>query len=84
MGLAYIRWNEAILMETDKQMETDTHYKKMDVEPWDVIDSWSREQRVGFYRGNIIKYAMRMGSKDEELKEAIKIVHYAVKLMEAL
>lgn len=71
-------------METDKKMETNAHYKKMDVEPWDVIDSWPREQKIGFYRGNIIKYAMRLGSKDEELKEAIKLVHYAVKLMEEL
>jgi hypothetical protein len=65
-------------------METNAHYKKMNVEPWDVIDSWPREQRVGFYRGNIIKYAMRIGSKDENLKEALKLLDYAKKLVEIL
>jgi len=65
-------------------METDNHYKQMVIEPWDVIDLWPDEQRKGFYRGNIIKYAMRIGSKDQELKEAIKLLHYAQKLVDVL
>lgn len=62
----------------------DKHYKDMQIEPWDVIDLWPAEQKKGFYRGNIIKYAMRIGSKDEELKEALKILDYAKKLVETL
>lgn len=65
-------------------METDNHYKQMVIEPWDVIDSWPIEQKKGFYRGNIIKYAMRLGSKDENLKEALKLLDYAKKLVEIL
>ncbi len=34
------------------------HYKAMGVEPWDVIDTWPLEQRIGFYRGNALKYIM--------------------------
>jgi hypothetical protein len=39
---------------------------------------------VGYHRGNILKYTMRMGSKDERIKEAKKIRHYAEKLIEVL
>lgn len=60
------------------------HYKMMGIEPWDVIDCWPLEQQVGYHRGNILKYTMRMGSKDERLKEAKKIKHYAEKLVEIL
>ena len=60
------------------------HYKSLAVEPWDVVDTWSYEQRVGFYRGNAIKYLMRMGSKDETTTEAAKGMHYMQKLTEVL
>jgi len=61
-----------------------THYKDMGIEPWDVIDTWPSEQQIGYHRGNILKYTMRMGSKDERLKEAKKIAHYAQKLVSVL
>lgn len=61
-----------------------THYLDMSIEPWDVIDTWPLEQQIGFHRGNVLKYSMRMGSKDERLKEAKKIVQCAQKLVEVL
>ena len=67
----------------DKQFGGD-HYKKMGVEPWDVVDTWPLEQRVGYYRGNALKYTMRMGNKDERLQEAEKGLHYQEKLVETL
>jgi len=60
------------------------HYKNMGVEPWDVVDSWPLEQRIGYYRGNVLKYTMRMGSKDENLQELNKASHYLKKLIEVL
>lgn len=60
------------------------HYMKMDIEPWNVIDTWPLEQRIGFYRGNALKYIMRMGSKDERLQEIEKAGHYIEKLVEVL
>ena len=60
------------------------HYESMGVEPWQVIDSWPIEQQVGYHRGNILKYTMRLGTKDERLKEARKIADYAQKLVEVL
>lgn len=60
------------------------HYKSMNIEPWDVIDCWPLEQRIGYYRGNAIKYLMRMGTKDEPTQEAKKAKHYIEKLIETL
>ena len=60
------------------------HYKKMGIEPWDVIDTWPVEQRIGAYRAGALKYIMRMGSKDEEVQEIGKGIHYLEKLLEVL
>jgi hypothetical protein len=61
-----------------------THYTSMEVEPWDVVDTWSHDQKLGYYRGNAIKYLMRMGKKDNPLTEAAKAGHYVQKLLEVL
>lgn len=61
-----------------------SHYKNMRVEPWDIVDSWSLEQAIGFYRGNAVKYMMRMGTKDERVQELKKARHYLDKLIEIL
>lgn len=60
------------------------HYKNMGIEPWDVIDTWPIEQRIGFYRGGALKYVMRMGTKDENAQEIRKGAHYMQKLIEVL
>ena len=60
------------------------HYKKMGVQTWDVVDTWPRDQRIGYYRGNALKYIMRLGNKDEEIQEAGKGIHYLEKLVEVL
>ena len=60
------------------------HYKNMGVEPWDVVDTWPREQRIGYYRGGALKYIMRMGSKDMSAQEIAKAQHYIQKLLEVL
>ena len=60
------------------------HYKNLGVEPWDVVDTWPTEQRIGAYRHGALKYLMRMGSKDEQLQEIKKCGHYIQKLIEVL
>jgi len=67
----------------DKQVGG-SHYKLMGVEPWDVVDTWPVEQRIGYYRGGALKYVMRMGNKDEAATEIGKGKHYLEKLMEVL
>lgn len=61
-----------------------THYKQMTVQPWDVVDDWPLAQRIGYYRGNALKYLMRMGSKDHDAQEIAKGRHYVEKLLEVL
>jgi hypothetical protein len=60
------------------------HYKNMEVQPWDVVDTWPLEQQVGAYRSGALKYVMRMGSKDESIQEIGKGIHYLEKLIEVL
>jgi hypothetical protein len=60
------------------------HYKEMNIEPWDVVDTWPKEQRIGAYRHGALKYIMRMGSKDENEIEIGKGIHYLEKLLEVL
>ena len=60
------------------------HYKTAGVQPWDVVDTWPIEQQIGFHRGNALKYVMRMGTKDENLREIRKAAHYLQKLAEVL
>ena len=60
------------------------HYKNMGVEPWDVVDTWPIEQRIGAYRAGALKYVMRMGTKDENVQELKKAGHYIEKLIEVL
>jgi len=68
----------------NKRQEGGDHYVSMPVQPWDVVDTWPIEQRIGFYRGNAMKYLMRMGSKDMPATEAAKGMHYIQKLVEVL
>lgn len=64
------------------------HYADAPIEPWDVIDTWPWDQRVGFYRGNALKYIMRAGQKKAEglsssraaAEDVRKAEHYCRKL----
>ena len=73
------KFNEhAILEEVDNYI-ADTyglHYGKGKYQATDmIIDAGHGE---GFCIGNIMKYAMRCGKKDEKEKELLKIIHYAI------
>lgn len=61
-----------------------THYLDMPVEPWHIIDTWPLALRIGFYRGNALKYIMRMGRKGPTDTDAKKALHYLTKLLEVL
>lgn len=77
-----------IVKSEDCENNTDTpaHYKGKD--GIDVIE-FLRQQMTpqefkGFMTGNIIKYATRLGRKDDEMKEVEKIEVYAKRLKEVL
>jgi hypothetical protein len=74
-----------IAMENDQKADDiqvgGTHYKDMAVQPWAVMESLlTREELIGFMKGNIVKYAMRQGRKDSD--DAGKLIHYQQKLRE--
>jgi len=61
-----------------------THYVDMAIQPWDVMQALlSEEEFIGFIKGNIIKYSMRVGRKDGS-DDAAKALHYMEKLKELL
>jgi hypothetical protein len=60
------------------------HYKRLAVQPWDVVDTWPIDQQIGYYRGGALKYLMRMGGKDDSIQEIAKGLHYLEKLIECL
>ena len=59
-----------------------THYKDMAVQPWEVMENiLTFEEFVGYLKGNIVKYSMRAGKK-EDSDDNGKLQHYIVKLKE--
>lgn len=71
-------------MKPNEYMVGGTHYKQMGIEPWNVFDTWAKEQQIGAYRAGALKYIMRMGNKDENIQEIKKAQHYINKLLEVL
>lgn len=68
----------------DKQVGGD-HYLKLGIQPWDAMESWmTREEFVGFLRGNAIKYVARSGHKGNTLEDYQKARHYLDKLIQLL
>ena len=58
------------------------HYKDMPIQPWALMESvLTREEFIGYLKGNIIKYSMRAGRKVGS-DDAGKASHYMMKLKE--
>jgi hypothetical protein len=65
-------------------MKPPPHYN-LGVEPWQAMRAWmTREQYIGFLRGNCIKYLARMGHKDAAAADAEKVLRYAEELVREL
>jgi hypothetical protein len=61
------------------------HYRAKSVEPIDAIRSWLGDVAfVQYCRGQVIRYASRLGDKDESVKEARKLEVYARWMRETL
>lgn len=72
---------EAWKMKANEMQVGGTHYKDMGVQPWEVMEAvLTREEFLGFLKGNIIKYSMRQGRKDSD--DVNKCLHYIRKLQE--
>lgn len=96
--ILYGQNNEVLLLCNDDELEfnfykvsTDTdittknskQYTSLDIEPWDIMKAdFTKEEFIGFLKGNIIKYCLR--KKGSDLQDFEKIEHYAKKLQEVL
>ena len=70
----YIVVNEDRVQEVEKH---DKHYLESVVEPIKVMEKlFTKEELKGFIKGNILKYRLRMGHKDDIQKEMDKIRVY--------
>ena len=69
-----------IVVRADKVQEVgkhDKHYLESVVEPIKVMEKlFTKEELKGFIKGNILKYRLRMGHKDDIQKEMDKIRVY--------
>jgi len=69
--------------EADNRQVGGDHYKRMVLQPWDVMEVLlTKEEFVGFLKGNVLKYSMRQGTKESD--DAGKALHYKQKLEELL
>jgi hypothetical protein len=58
------------------------HYKEMPIQPWELMEAmFTKEEFIGFLKGNVIKYALRAGRKDGS-DDLGKCRHYMMKLAE--
>jgi len=72
-------------MTADTRQVGGNHYKEMIIRPWEVMRATlTREEFIGFLKGNIIKYSMRQGRKVDAMDDAEKALHYLEKLTEEL
>lgn len=70
----YIVVNADRVQEVDKH---DKHYLESVVEPIKVMEKlFTKEELKGFIKGNILKYRLRMGHKDDIQRELDKIRVY--------
>jgi hypothetical protein len=69
-------------MSADDVQVGGTHYKDMPVQPWVVMEAVLTFQEFrGYLKGNIIKYSMRQGKKQDS-DDVGKLKHYIDKLNE--
>lgn len=74
---------EFIFKDDDIETKNNKQYTQLGIEPWDIMQAdFTKEEFIGFLKGNIIKYCLR--KKGSDLQDFEKIEHYARKLQEVL
>lgn len=80
-----LRGTEKYIVVTEERLQKveeedskhDKHYLEAVVEPIKVMEKmFTKEELKGFIKGNILKYRLRMGHKDDTQKEMDKIRVY--------
>jgi hypothetical protein len=63
----------------EKQIGGD-HYKKMRIQPWEIIDA----HNLNYYEGNVLKYLLRRKRGQARVEDLKKAIHYLERLIESL
>lgn len=72
-----------IIFVEDVSTKNNKQYTCLPIEPWDIMEKdFTREEFIGFLKGNCIKYLLR--KKGSDLQDFEKVEHYAKKLQEVL
>lgn len=72
-----------VIFNDDVETKNNKQYTQLGIEPWDIMQAdFTKEEFIGFLKGNIIKYCLR--KKGSDLQDFEKIEHYARKLQEVL
>lgn len=72
-------------MTQDNGWEGSQHYRDLEVEPWEAMQSWlTQEEFVGFLKGCAIKRLARAHSKGEQLLDITKAIHELEKARDVL
>jgi hypothetical protein len=72
-------------MKNDETQVGGSHYLDMPIQPWEVMEAvLTREEYIGFLRGNVIKYSLRAGRKQGADDDVDKARHYARQLAKVL
>ena len=63
---------------SERDMTQPDYYKKDGLSPLDAFEQGliSREEYIGFLKGNVIKYTIRAGKKDNACKDIDKAIDY--------
>jgi hypothetical protein len=69
--------------ESDRQVGGG-HYTDMQIQPWDVIDTFADAEFTGYHRGVVISYVMRAGAKGDTAEDFEKAAHHLMKAAEEL
>lgn len=81
-ALKNIKKQDKVNTETSKNY--DEHYQT-EHQPIEVMQAnMTQDEFMGYLKGNITKYVLRMGRKDDVKKEAAKIRRYAQWLEQAV
>ena len=61
-----------------EQSEQPEYYKSNGLSPMDAFEKGllSKEEFIGFIKGNVIKYTVRAGKKDDAVKDIDKAIDY--------
>lgn len=70
-------------MSADSYQHGGSHYQDMAMQPWEIMAAvLTREEFIGFLKGNLLKYSLRAGKKVGADDDSKKAKHYAQKLQE--